>query len=344
MPEEDKRSMAQDHVERRRLSRLLEALPVFSGYISPDGHLSRTQPPIDATFLWSLPAFSYAHDSVAQIVDLCEISARGERVQIERPYWKKGPDGSGQHKNGLLTLTPILDENDYVDEIAVSLIDSADVSDAPINKFAKSRLANANRRISVMLDLAQTVIEASQNTFHDDRHEMSRRLDTLASVIDLISDPDLLHVPLDTLVENSVRHLPSGIDCGPLELALNGCEVPVLTAPLITLLLSELLDNAAHHGAWRRRPRDPVGTVFIQAEILNEDAQNEVLHLTWIEDHGPTVPAVLGWGFGFMLGERLFPQLTGGNSHKLNSEDGISWSFKVPISAEDALPYAKGLS
>lgn len=343
MPEEDNKSMAQEHVERRRLSRLLEALPVFSGYISPDGHLSRTQPATDASFLWSLPAFSYAHDSVTQIVDLCESAARGERVQIERTYWKKGSDETGHYREGLLTLTPILDENDYVDEIAVSLIDNTDVVDAPINNFAKSRLTNANRRISGMLDLAQTVIEASQSTLQDDRNGMARRLDTLASVIDLISDPDLSYVSLHTLIENSVQFLPDSADCGPLQLDLNESDIPVLTAPLITLLLSELLDNAAHHGAWRRRPGDPVGTVSIQAEILTDSAQNETLHLNWMEDHGPVVPAVLGRGFGIMLGERLFPQLTGGHSHMLNSEDGISWTFKIPISAEDAAPNGKGL-
>ena len=335
MPDENDRAIAQEQIERRRLARLLDALPVFSGYVSPDGHLSRTQTETDVSFLWSLPAFSYAHDSVAQIVDLCEAAARGERVQVERPYWKTGPDTPGHYREGLLTMTPIFNEKDDVDEIAVSLIDCDEIGRTQVGDFAKSRLSNANQRISVMLDLAQTVIEASETSGQNDRDRLKRRLDALASVIDLISDPSRSHISLATLIETIVLDLPDAADRGPLQIDLNETKVPILIVPLVALLLSELFDNAARYGAWRRHEGDPVGIVSIQADVLHDGAQSASLHLHWTEDKGPEVSAVINRGFGIMLAERLFPQLTGGSSQMLNSEEGISWSFRCPILTDE---------
>jgi two-component sensor histidine kinase len=43
------------------------------------------------------------------------------------------------------------------------------------------------------------------------------------------------------------------------------------------------------------------------------------------------VPGLLSQGFGFTLAERLFPQLTGGETQMLNAKNGLCWTFKLPI-------------
>ncbi|MEL6686993.1 MAG: hypothetical protein AAFP97_05170 [Pseudomonadota bacterium] len=332
MPDEDTIEQSQEQVEQRRLSRLLNALPVFSGYITPDGHISRTHPETDASFLWSIPAFSYAHDSVTQIVDLCETAAQGERVQIERPYWKQSSEvESNSYGLGLLTLTPIFDDDANVDEIAVSLLDCDDAGVAQTNEFATSHLSAAHHRIRIVLDLAQTIIEASQGADAITHDKMNRRLDAVINIVDLISDPDRSEVPLKQLVQQSLGNLPERDNHTPLIKRLNKATIPISKVPLIALLLSELFDNASLHGAWRRGPGDPTGTITIKADVL-DSAYGKNLHLQWIEEEGPSVPGLLNRGFGFTLAERLFPQLTGGEAQMLNAKNGLCWTFKLPIS------------
>ena len=323
----------QDQIEQRRLDRLLDALPVFSGSISPDGYLSQTRPQTEATFLWELPEFAYAHDSVTQIIDLCETAASGRRVQVERPYLKAVSEHVEDYRQGLLTLTPLFDEHDNVEDIAMSLIDCEEAGFAPIDPFAKSRLVDANTRISSMLTLAQTVIEASHTSGQIDRDRLTRRLDVLASIIDTISRLDLTHIPVATLIGDVCSTLPETVRSKPLKTDLSDTDIPIQSAPLFCLLLSELFNNSWHHGAWRTLPPEPSGIITIKSQTL-DTAFGRALHLSWEEEQGPPVPGLMDRGFGFTLADRLFPQMTGGTAKLHNSEHGISWSFILPLPQE----------
>ncbi|MGB3456147.1 MAG: hypothetical protein WBG08_06640 [Litorimonas sp.] len=346
MLDDGEKQTAREQQERRRLARLIDALPVLSGFASPDGHLIRTHPQTQETFLWSLPAFAYAHDSVTQIVNLCERAAGGERVQVERAYLKRRDGQADVFGRGLVTVFPVQDDKEQVDEIAFSLVDCDEAGIAKPDTFAKSRLAEANARIESLLSLAQTVIEVSQPQIGrpGGRDRLTDRLDALAAVIDDISDPDRADMPIEDLARTALQNVPEEIRAqNRVQLMLEDGVVPIAFVPLVLLILSELCSNALEHGAWRNSSGRYCGRVSLQSELL-DIATGRVLRLHWIEDGGPKVSAALGRGFGFTLGERLFPQITDGRANLLNTEDGLSWTFELPVPAPDVFDFDGGFS
>lgn len=331
---------AREQLERRRLARLIEALPIFSGLLSVDGQLMETHPQTREAFLWDLPSFAYDHDSITQIVDLCERAAAGERVQIERPYRRSTTTAADQFGRGLLTLTPVRDEGDHIEELTVTLIDCDDNGLGLRDGQVRNRLATTNLRIENMLSLAQTVIEASADDIptrqsRDQlRDRLTLRLDALASVIDIISDPERQDWPLQALIRMLCEDLPDALQQGRLQLNEIDGDIAIEHVPLMTLLLFELVSNARRFGAWRDDGKGRAGTVSIQSDVV-DDHDGRTLRLHWTEDGGPPVPADLGRRFGFTLAERLFPQITGGTARLLNAEDGLSWTFELPVRALD---------
>ncbi|MEM9600905.1 MAG: HWE histidine kinase domain-containing protein [Pseudomonadota bacterium] len=329
-----------EQLERRRLARLIEALPLFSGILSADGYLTDAQPASHDGFLWDLPSFAYDHDSITQIRDLCARAAAGERVQIERPYLRKGLDGPDLFGRGLLTLSPIEDEAGHVDEMTVTLIDCDDNGLSLPDGKVRIRLSETNARIENMLSLAQTVIEASledppqKQPLDLLRDTLSRRLDALADVIDIMSDPDRLSWPLSDLVERLRETLPDSIPSQKFQHDTTDGDIPIAHVPLIALLLFELADNARKFGAWRSQDGGPVGTVSFQSDLVDGRGGRR-LEIHWVEYDGPAVSAVLGRRFGFTLAEQLFPQITGGTARLVNSEGGLSWIFTLPMDRID---------
>ena len=316
---------------RRRLTRLLDALPVFSGFCSADGHLLQTRPPTQESFLWALPQFSYSHDSITQIVDLCDRAARGERVQVERPYRATGSADNQPLSRGLLTLDPVADDDGFVDELAVSLIDADRHGLVQADPYTKNRLQLANQRIGQLLSLAQTVIEAlalrpTSRRGASPRDAIARRLDVLSRVIDPFSDPDARTFPVPDAVAFALEGLDDDIGPHRLVLDVQAGNVPLDALPLFVLLLAELADNARAHGAWKR----DTGRVTVQSEVI-DTADGRLLRLHWLEDGGPEVSGAPAEGFGMMLGKRLFAQMTDGRAVLLNQPDGLCWTFELPI-------------
>ena len=316
---------------RRRLTRLLDALPVFSGFCSADGHLLQTRPPTQESFLWALPQFSYSHESITQIVDLCDRAARGERVQVERPYRAVDSADPGPLLRGLLTLDPVMDDDGFVDELAVSLIDADRNGLVKTDAYTKNRLQLANQRIGQLLSLAQTVIEAlafrpTLRRAASPRDAIARRLDVLSRVIDPFSDPDARTFPVPDAVAIAFDGLDEDMRQRRLVLDLDAGQVPLDALPLFVLLLAELADNARAHGAWKREK----GRVTVQSEVI-DTAEGRTLRLHWLEDGGPEVSGAPAEGFGLMLGKRLFAQMTDGRAVLLNQPDGLCWTFELPI-------------
>lgn len=331
------REPADERIARRRLTRLIDALPVFSGFASPDGHLLMTRPPTQEAFLWALPLFSYSHDSITQIVDLCERAARGEDVQVERPYRKQtGSDDAGQLGRGLLRIVPVRDEDGFVDELGITLID-CDVNGLDMrDERAKVRLAEANERIDGLLSLAQTVIETlaqrpASARRAPARDAMGARLSALARMITPLSDPHARTLPLDTLLGYALEDVDPDTRRTRLTRDIAPSDVAIEIAPIYMLMLWELARNAVEHGAWRDGGE---GRVVVDAATL-DTPQGRVVRLHWIEDGVHNMPAILSRGFGLTLGERLFAQRTGGASSMLDTPDGMSWTLEVPAAGDD---------
>ena len=337
MAEETDNIAAREQVERRRLARLIDALPVFSGFITLDGHVSQARPHTDEVFLWTLPLFAYSHPSISQVVDACDLAAKGERVQIERPYFKSRQDEADTFGRGLLTLSPVFNDRNDVGEIAVTLIDCDQAGLIPRDDYAKSRLAQANARIDTMLNLASIIVETSQSIetqssqpAESRRDALARRLDTLATAIAIISDLDRNDYPLDAVITAAMDIVPGLLANQRLQRPIENEHIPITLVPLMILLLSELITNAQQHGAWQSRKAGQSGSVSIQSDLL-DTAQGRVLRLHWIEDGGPRTSPILYTGFGFTLSEQLFPKITGGSAARTLSTDGLSWAFDLPL-------------
>ena len=325
--------------DRRRLMRLIGALPVFSGITSSDGHLLRTQPETAEAFLWTLPQFNYSHDSITAVIEACDRAAKGERVQVERPYAKTAALGQTPDlARGLLTLTPITDDDGFVEELGVTLIDCDDAGVPPPDPRAPIRLAQINARIDTMLGLSQTVIETLL-ALHTDaeggspRDAIARRLDVLGRLIDPVSDPDVKSLPLRGLVELAMGAACTAVPQARTRLALGDTPVPLGLAPALSLLVFELARNARQHGAWS----GDHGQLRIEAEVL-DGAAGRTLRLHWMEDGGPTVPDTLLPAFGLRYARELFPVLTGGETVLLNTPEGLSWTFALPLPDTDDEP------
>lgn len=343
--------IANEQIERRRLSRLIEALPVLAGFISPDGHLLHTVSPNNQTFIWDMPEFSYSHNSVTAIIDFCDRAARGERIQLERPYRKNiGRSRKVELGRGLLTFDPMQGSDGHINEIAVSLIDCDEHKIPSAQPLEKSRLAIANNRIESTLSFAQMVVEtlwfeefsatdaSGSGATPSRRDRMSQRLDMIASIIDPLSDPDLDVIPLEVLID-SISSSQGGADFDQnLRLLLPDADIPMEHAPLMALVLGELFLNARQHGAWSRPdPDGGLGHICVEADQF-DGPDGSYLRIDWTEDGGPSVPVFDNRGFGLTLCERLFPQMTGGSATMANLEDGISWTLELPVRDQSAEP------
>lgn len=341
MPDVTDDTAARERKERRRLVRLIDALPVFSGFLTPDGHVSQSRPQTDEDFVWTLPLFAYSHTSISQIIDLCDQAAQGERVQIERRYLKNHPDESETFGRGLLTLSPVFSEQNEIEEIAITLIDCDDAGVIPRDEYAKSRLIEANSRINAMLSLAQIVVEASQSIesqslkpIDSRRDALASRLDTLAAAINIISDFDREDYSLDAIISLVMETIPKALKNQRLQCPDESGKIPIHLVPMMILLLSELISNAQQHGAWQENTPDREGSVSIQTDML-DTIQGQIMRLHWIEDGGPNTQVSSYKGFGLTLGERLFSEITGGIATLTQSNEGVSWTFDLPLTKAD---------
>jgi two-component sensor histidine kinase len=328
---------AREHKERRRLARLINALPVFSGFLTPDGHVNQSRPQTDEAFVWDLPLFAYSEPSISQIIDLCDQAAQGERVQIERRYLKNHPDESETFGRGLLTLSPVFRERNEIEEIAITLIDCDDAGVIPRDEYAKSRLNEANSRINAMLSLAQIVVEVSQSIespslkpIDSRRDALASRLDTLAAATNIMSDLDRKDYSLDAIISLVMETIPKALKNQRLQRPHESGKIPIHLVPMMILLLSELISNARQHGAWRENTPNREGSVSIQTDILYT-IQGRVMRLHWIEDGGAITEVSSYTGFGLTLGERLFSEITGGTATLTQSNEGVSWVFDLPL-------------
>ena len=325
-------SAEKEQRDRRRLMRLMQALPVFSGIASSEGHLLRTQPETSEAFLWTLPEFNYSHDSITAVIHGCDRAAKGERVQVERPYAKTAAlGGTPDLARGLLTLTPITDDDGFVEEVGVTLIDCEEAGVPPPDPRAPVRLAQINARIDAMLGLSQTVIETFLDLQGDAAHApprdaIARRLDLLGRLIDPVSDPDKETLAVSDIVDLAITARGKTTPHGRARFALGGSHLSVAAAPTLALLVFELAQNAGAHGAWS----GDRGQVSVQAETV-DGAGGRTLRLHWIEDGGPAVPDTLQEAFGLRYAQRIFPALTGGEAALLNTSAGLSWTFSLPL-------------
>lgn len=98
------------------------------------------------------------------------------------------------------------------------------------------------------------------------------------------------------------------------------------TALQLALVLHELGTNARKYGSLS----DPRGLVMVEWSV-EQAADGDTLHLTWMERDGPPVTPPESTGFGTLLIERSLQQGQGGHTEIAFDPDGLTCKIRLPI-------------
>lgn len=339
--DDHERSRASDD---QQLERLLLALPVTALLVSPGGALIEPraghgpdEPVID--YVWELPAFSDTRDR-ASLFSLLGRAQDGESLQIEHDYTatRRTPAGTlagtTKRRRGLLSLSPIYDEDGLVDLIALTLIDCEDHALPVLGPREPSRIHAAQDRVDSVLALAQAVIETSYVIEHSEdrppepamREALSARLHRCASCSDALCRLDETQISTPDLLEFGM----SAQERDRLELTCSNEAVPIRLVPALSLLLSELAANATKHGAWR----DADGRVQLTLSRRLSGGPDAMLELVWSETAGRAVQTPTTPGFGLRYARSVLPELYGAQVELSVEPTGYRWQISLPLRAE----------
>ena len=314
------------------LQAILHALPVLAVFITPDGMLDD---PDDDVAVWTLPEFTdkgLVGDAPDRLERLIERAGHGERVQTE--LWYRGrartrfPDPT--RRRGLLSLTPVHDEDGLVERIALCLVDCEDHGLPALGLRQPSRQPAAHARVETVLDLAQAVIltdyrlrSSGTDAGGDQRREqLAARLRRCTACSDTLS-----MLGRRTVAFRDLLGLAGLAGHERLDARARDAELPVRLAPALSLLLAELADNAARFGAWS-------GTSGRVSVGLGRDTRDAFV-LDWRESGVDARPAALR-GFGMVFAQDALPALYGGQTTLDVLPGGYHWRIGVPVTAEDA--------
>ena len=341
---EDNRRIGAPH--EQELAQLLSALPVSALLVSPGGALidapaasmllagssegrgaedgSEGEPIID--YVWELPAFSDMRDR-AGLFRLLGRAQDGETVQVERPY--TAPGRKPERRRGLLSLTPVLDEDGLVDLIALTLIDCEDHALPVLGPRDPTRIPAAQYRVEGVLDLAQAVIEISYALETPDgasrRDALFERLHRCAACTDALCQLDTQQISARDVLKYGLE--PDAMDC--LDLASSAETVPVALVPALSLLLAELASNAAAHGAWSRAG----GRVQLALRRDTSLANAPAIVLDWVESGLQDLEQPAESGFGLQFIQDVLPRLYGADAQLDAQPGGYRCTVRLPLSA-----------
>ena len=330
------------------LAQLLAALPVSALLVSPGGALidgpsvdialsglagerADDGPVID--YVWELPAFSDMRDR-AGLFRLLGRAQDGETVQVERPY--TAPGRKPERRRGLLSLTPLLDEDGLVDLIALTLIDCEDHALPVLGPRDPARIQAAQSRVEGVLDLAQAVIETSYaleaeapSGRSSRRDALSERLHRCGACADALCQLDTQQVAMRDVLKYGLE--PDAMDC--VDRASSTDTVPIALVPALSLLLAELAANAAAHGAWSRTG----GRVELALRRSSPGTRPPALVLDWAESGLQDLQPPQSSGFGLRFMQDVLPRLYGAEAKLDARPDGYRWTLTLPLGTQSGM-------
>jgi two-component sensor histidine kinase len=154
------------------------------------------------------------------------------------------------------------------------------------------------------------------------------RLLALARAHDLLTTRSWQDAPFERLVHDIVAPVSSGrvVTCGP------NVNLDARTALSFTMVLNELLTNAAKYGSLSA----PDGSVSLTWRIADSERPQCTLECEWSERGGPPVLPPKRRGFGTRLMERCVEHDLAGNFDLVFETEGTRCRMAFPIALTSA--------
>jgi PAS domain S-box-containing protein len=213
-----------------------------------------------------------------------------------------------------LGLSPIHDDNGRLLYIFGSQIDITPVRRAQDLEAAEhALLREVDHRANNVLALVQAIVQLSRSTNADHYASAVReRIFALSRAHDILARRAWRDVPLDEVVRAVIEPYASR------RLEAQGPEIqiaPLLVQPL-ALLVHELIENAAVHGALS----GSAGSVLIN---WRTDPDTGQVILDWRERGGPPPAKERPRGFGSVIKQRIVERELRGELHETWAEPGL---------------------
>jgi len=189
-------------------------------------------------------------------------------------------------------------------------------------------LEELNHRVKNLLSviIALTMRSLSGHQLKDARDLLIRRFHALKRTHDLLTANQWQGAALTGIVNAELAPFTGRFSAQGPDVVLNPGA-----AQTITMILHELVTNAAKYGAWSAAG----GQVELTWSIVEQGEAR--LQLSWRERGGPAVSAPSHKGFGTMLLQRGLAQ---GTARLAYNRDGLSYEVEVPLAAITAAPAA----
>ncbi|MCK1455172.1 PAS domain S-box protein [Bradyrhizobium sp. 35] len=316
----------------QRMRDLLEALPAAIYTTDAEGRINffnraavemagRTpQPGNEWCVTWKLywpDGSPLPHNECPMAVALRENRpVRGAEAVAERPDGRRVPF--------IPYPTPLRDSEGKLVGAINMLVDITERKQA--ENAQKVLIDELNHRVKNTLATVQSL--ASQTARHAaDLEEFlptfTGRLLALARAHDLLTARNWQDAPFEKLVYDIVAPVSAGrvVTSGP------HVDLDPRTALSITMVLNELLTNAAKYGALSARG----GSVSLTWRIVDGERSQGVLECEWRERGGPLVVPPKRRGFGTRLMERCIEHDLAGNFELVFEPEGTSCSIAFPV-------------
>ncbi|WIW44466.1 PAS domain S-box protein [Bradyrhizobium sp. 62B] len=316
----------------QRMRDLLEALPAAIYTTDAEGRINffnraavemagRTPQPGDEWCVtWKLywpDGSPLPHDQCPMAVALRENRPiRGAEAIAERPDGRRVPF--------IPYPTPLRDAEGKLVGAINMLVDISERKQA--ENAQKVLIDELNHRVKNTLATVQSL--ASQTARHAaDLQEFlptfTGRLMALARAHDLLTTRHWQNAPLEQLVHDIV----APVSGGRVSTAGPHVDLDARMALSVTMVLNELLTNAAKYGSLSV----PGGTVSLTWRIVESERSQFVLQCEWIERGGPTVTPPKRRGFGTRLMERCVEHDLAGEFDLLFEPAGTRCRIVFPI-------------
>ncbi len=268
--------------------------------------------------------FLQGHGTSPEAVEQIRQALREERdFEIEILNYRK--DGSAFWNQ--LSISPVHDDEGNLRYVFASQIDVTDFRKIQILEASEHRLlAEVDHRAKNALAVVNSIVRLSRA--EDAGHyakSIQQRVQVLAQAHNLLAKRGWQEVPFHEIIQEQLG------DFDPARVSLDGVaiSIPALIVQPMALVVHELADNAAKHGALSV----PDGKLEV---TWAEGSDKGGFELCWRETGGPSQPADARKGFGGAMIAGTIEHQLHGRVERESIPDGLVVRIRVPSQIETA--------
>lgn len=193
-----------------------------------------------------------------------------------------------------------------------------------LNQQQELMIGELNHRVRNILALVRSVSRQARRRYgslESYANAIENRIRALASAHDLTSGSFATPVSIHSLINMEFEPFRT-LSGNPIRLMGPDWPMKPQVAPIVSLIVHELVTNAAKYGALTA----PAGHVEVTLAMQADDYA-----LTWQEVGGPTVHRPNQLGFGMAMIERAVPHELGGTAKVAFDARGLRAEFTLPL-------------